>query len=286
MTPARQLRQRLAQPEIIRSLGAHDAFSARVMQEAGLEMIFLGGFGAAASALGMPDLGLITLTEMSEIVRRIAAVVRIPIVADGDTGHGDLHNVARTVREFERAGAAGILIEDQVSPKRCGHFAGKQVIGPEEMEAKVRMACAVRQDPDFVIIARTDARAVEGAEAAISRANRYGDAGADLAFIEAPLSLAELEHNAQAVRYPMLVNALTGGRTPIVSAQQFQQWGYRIVVCPVASLLITVPVLRQLCQALLEEGRTDQLAQPMISFDELKQLLGVDEIIGESEAAQ
>src|SRR5437763_10074370 len=174
MSPTRRLRELLAAPGIIRSLGAHDVFTARLIELAGLETVFLGGFGTSASMLGLPDVGLITLSEMTDAVRRMAQRVSIPVVADGDTGHGDLHNVVRTVREFERAGAAGILLEDQVTPKRCGHFEGKQVIPTEEMVLKLRAALAARRDADFVIVARTDSRAVEGIEAAITRVNLYG----------------------------------------------------------------------------------------------------------------
>src|SRR5580700_11769850 len=143
----------MARPGIIRSLGAHDVFTARLIEAAGLETVFLGGFGASASLLGLPDVGLVTLTEMADAVRRMAMRVSIPVVADGDTGHGELHNVVRTVREFEQAGAAGVLLEDQVTPKRCGHFQGKQVIPVEEMVLKLRAAQDARPDPDFVIVA-------------------------------------------------------------------------------------------------------------------------------------
>src|SRR6266851_6821870 len=152
MTRTQQLRRLLQLPGIIRSLGAHDVFTARLIESAGLETVFIGGFGTSASMLGLPDVGLLTLTEMADAVRRMALRVNIPVVADGDTGHGDLHNVVRTVREFERAGAAGILIEDQVTPKRCGHFEGKQVIPMEEMVLKLRAALRAREDPDFVIV--------------------------------------------------------------------------------------------------------------------------------------
>src|SRR3954454_9956283 len=162
MSTRKRLRELLARPGVIRSLGAHDVFTARLVEVAGLETVFLGGFGTSASLLGVPDIGLITLTEMADAVRRMASRVRIPVVADGDTGHGELHNVVRTVREFERAGAAGILIEDQVTPKRCGHFEGKQLIPADEMVLKLKAALQARSDPDMVIIARTDARAVEG----------------------------------------------------------------------------------------------------------------------------
>src|SRR5437016_2491904 len=162
MGTTQRLRQLLHAPGIIRSLGAHDVFTARMIEAAGLETVFLGGFGTSASLLGLPDVGFLTLTEMADAVRRMARRVAIPVVADGDTGHGDLHNVVRTVREFEQAGAAGILLEDQVAPKRCGHFEGKQVIPTSEMILKLRAALSARHDPDFVIVARTDARAVEG----------------------------------------------------------------------------------------------------------------------------
>src|SRR5437763_5128412 len=156
MTHTQRLRQLLAGPTIIRSLGAHDVFTARLIEAAGLETVFIGGFGTSASMLGLPDVGLLTLTEMADAIRRMAQRVAIPVVADGDTGHGDLHNVARTVREFEAAGAAGILIEDQVTPKRCGHFQGKQVIPADEMVLKLQAARAALRHPNFVIIARTD----------------------------------------------------------------------------------------------------------------------------------
>src|ERR671935_2719806 len=175
---AKRLRELLRQPQIIRSRGAHDVFPARLIEAAGLETVFIGGFGTSASLLGLPDVGFLTLTEIADAVRRMALRVSIPVVADGDTGHGDLHNVVRTVREFERAGAAGVLLEDQVAPKRCGHFQGKQVIPAAEMVLKFKAALGARRDPDFVLIARTDARAVEGIDAAVARANRYGEARA------------------------------------------------------------------------------------------------------------
>ena len=165
---ARRFRELLASSEVVRSLGAHDVFTARLIESSGLETVFLGGFGASASLLGLPDVGLITLSEMADAVRRMAMRVSIPVVADGDTGHGDLHNVMRTVREFEQAGAAGVLLEDQVTPKRCGHFEGKAIIPVEEMVLKLRTALDARRDRDFVIIARTDARAVEGIDGAIA----------------------------------------------------------------------------------------------------------------------
>lgn len=275
MTITQKLRRLLAEPGIIRSLAPHDAFTAKVMQEAGLPLLFLGGFGASASAFGLPDLGLLGLAEMADAARRMTGAVQIPVIVDGDTGYGAVPNVVRTVREYERAGAAGMLLEDQVFPKRCGHFAGKQVIPVEEMIDKLRAALDARQDPDFVLIARTDARAVEGLDAAIERANRYAEVGADMIFVEAPQSTEELARVASEISRPQLVNMLVGGVTPILSADQLQELGFKIVVSPVESLAITACAVRQLADAMLNQGRVDGLVDRMWSFQQMKDLLGV-----------
>ena len=274
----KRLRQLLAGQQIIRSFAPHDVFTARVLEDAGIEVMFLGGFGVSASVLGLPDVGLTTLTEMTEAVRRMADRLTVPLIADGDTGHGDLHNVARTVRDFERAGASGMLLEDQVAPKRCGHFSGKQVVPADEMLDKLKTALDTRDDSDFVIIARTDARAVEGLDAAIERANRYGEAGADVCFVEAPQSVDELARVARDVPFPQLANMLPGGVTPILPADELQQLGFQIVVDPVGTLLATGFVMRQLADAMLNDGRVDHLSSQMLIFDEVKRLLGLDEI--------
>ena len=278
--PTLRLRELLQKPGIIRSLGAHDVFTARLIEAAGLETVFIGGFGTSASLLGLPDVGFLTLTEMADAVRRMAQRVSIPVVADGDTGHGDLHNVVRTVREFEQAGAAGILLEDQVTPKRCGHFAGKQVIAMEEMALKLKAALDARRDPNFVIIARTDAVAMEGIDAAIARANRYGQTGADVCFIEAPNSRQELERIPRDVRYPLLVNMLTGGATPIMPVNELERLGYKIVVCPIESLLVAGAAIQRLIKTLLDHGRVDLAEEEMMTFAEVKEILGLDEVLG------
>ncbi len=279
MTTTRRFRDLLQRPGIIRSLGAHDVFTARLIEAAGLETVFIGGFGTAASMLGLPDVGLLTLTEMADAVRRMAQRLSIPVVADGDTGHGDLHNVVRTVREFERAGAAGILLEDQVAPKRCGHFQGKQVIPAAEMVLKLRAALDARRNPDFVVIARTDARALEGIDAAIERANRYAAAGADVCFIEAPEGRDELERIPRAVPHPLLVNMLTGGVTPILMVDELERLGYKIVVCPIESLLVLGTAMQRLIGALLSRGRCDLPPEEMMTFAEVKKLLGLDDVL-------
>lgn len=278
-TTTRRFRELLAKPGIIRSLGAHDVFTARLIEEAGLETVFVGGFGSSASLLGLPDVGFLSLSEMADQVRRMAMRVSIPVVADGDTGHGELHNVARTVREFEQAGAAGIILEDQVTPKRCGHFEGKQLISAAEMVLKVRAARDARRDGDFVIIARTDARAVEGFDGAVDRVNRYIRAGADVGFIEAPQSLAELEQIPSRVNGPLLVNMLTGGVTPILATDELETLGYKIVVCPIISLLATGAAMQRVIKELVSEGRVDRLADKVLSFAEIKRILGLDAVL-------
>jgi 2-methylisocitrate lyase-like PEP mutase family enzyme len=275
----RQLRELLARPGIIKSLGAHDVFTALIVQESGFESVFLGGFGASASMLGLPDLNFLTMTEMADAVRRTTARLSIPVIADGDTGHGDLHNVQRTVECFESAGAAGILLEDQVAPKRCGHFAEKQVIPAEQMAAKIRAAVAARRDPDFVIFARTDARQMNGLEDAIERVNLCCEAGADVAFVEAPQSREELEQVARRVDSPLFANMLTGGVTPILSATELEELGYKFVVCPVESLAVCARAMRELCDVWMKDGRVDALASDAASFEDIKKLLGVEQFL-------
>jgi 2-methylisocitrate lyase-like PEP mutase family enzyme len=274
-----RIRELLSRPGIIRSLGAHDVFTALIVEQAGFETVFIGGFGTSASMLGLPDLNFLTMTEMADAVRRMTARVRIPVIADGDTGHGDLHHVQRTVELFEQGGAAGILLEDQVAPKRCGHFADKQVIPTLEMVLKIQAAVQARSDPNFLIFARTDARQMNGLDDAIDRVNRCCAAGADIAFIEAPQSLAELEEIPKRVRYPLFVNMLSGGVTPIRSVHELEQMGYRIVVCPIESLMVCARAMRELCEVWKQTGRVDQLAAQAQGFDELKRLLGVKDYL-------
>lgn len=272
----RRLRELLANPGIIPSFGAHDTFSALVMEQCGIPLLFAGGFGAAASTLGLPDLNFLTLSEMAETVRRMAGRVSVPVIADGDTGHGDLIHVQRTVREFERAGAAGIILEDQAFPKRCGHFEGKSLVSPEEAVLRLRAALDAREDPDFVIVARTDARAVEGFEASVTRMNRYLEAGADVAFIEAPTTEAELEQIPQLVQGPLLVNMLSHGKTPILPLATLGELGYKIAVAPIESLLVTTRAVQALCREFLETGRADGGGpERMADFAEVKEILGL-----------
>lgn len=279
MTKNHRLRQLLEQPGIIRSLGAHDVMTAMLIEQAGFETVFIGGFGTSASLLGLPDLNFLTLSEMADAIRRMSARLHVPLIADGDTGHGDLHNVVRTVQSFAQAGASGVILEDQVSPKRCGHFEGKQVIPAEEMALKIKVAVTARPDKDFIIIARTDAREPLGIDEAIRRVNLYAEAGADVCFIEAPLSVEELQRIPREVSRPLLVNMLWGGKTPILSVRELEQMGYKIVVCPIESLLVSAYAVRELIQAFARDGRVDAMQSRMVSFAEIKQILGVEEYL-------
>ncbi|MFO0906176.1 MAG: MEKHLA domain-containing protein [Pirellulales bacterium] len=274
-----KLRELLARPGLLRSLAPHDVFTARVLEAAGVELLFLGGFGVSASQLGLPDLGLATLTQMADAVRHVTDRVSVPVIADGDTGHGDLHNVAWTVRQFEKAGAAGMLLEDQVAPKRCGHFAGKQVVPVAAMLDKLHCALDARRDANFVILARTDSRALEGLDAALDRANQYAAAGADLGFVEAPQSLEELTRIARETSIPQLANMLPGGVTPLVPLDQLERLGFKIAVDPLATLMLTAHAVEQLARAWLDAGEVRSLADRMWSFDAVKKAVGVSEFL-------
>ena len=274
-SPTRRIRELLAKPGIIRSLGAHDVLTAVLIEQAGFESVFIGGFGTSASLYGLPDLNFVGMSEMADAVRRMAQRVTIPVIADGDTGHGDLHNVMRCISEFETAGAAGIILEDQVFPKRCGHFEGKQVIPAQEMVLKFKAAARARNDADFLFIARTDAREPNGLDDAIDRINRYCDAGADVAFIEAPLSLAELEIICRRVPYPKFVNMLAFGKTPILGVRDLEQMGFKIMVAPIDSVLLSAKAMSEMAQVFARDGHTQALAEKMAGFDEIKNILGV-----------
>lgn len=278
-TPAAQLRELMQNPGIIKTLGAHDVLTAVMVEQCGFDSVFIGGFGTSASLYGLPDLNFLGMTEMVDATRRMAQRLSIPVVADADTGYGDLHNVMRCVREFEGAGAAGIILEDQVFPKRCGHFGGKEVIPAADMVLKFKAAVTARADDDFLFIARTDARETDGLDDAIDRINRYCDAGADVAFIEAPLSVSELEEICKRVEYPKFVNMLAFGKTPILSAAELEEMGFKIVVAPIDSVLLTAKVMRAMAEAFRRDGHTKSLENDMVGFDEIKEILGLDDYL-------
>ena len=231
MLAAGRLRALLAREEMIVAPGAYDAVSALTIQQAGFAAVYMTGSGTAAS-LGFPDIGLVTMTEMVENAARIARSVSIPLIADADTGYGNELNVTRTVREYEARGVAGLHIEDQVAPKRCGHLEGKEVVPREAFVSKIRAAVNARISPDFVVIARTDARAVLGLDEAIARANEALEAGADIAFVEAAQTLEEVAAIPRRVRGPCLLNMVSGGKTPIIGFDEAAAMGYRIAILP------------------------------------------------------
>jgi 2-methylisocitrate lyase-like PEP mutase family enzyme len=226
-----QLRALLRAPSMVTAPGAYDAITARVIAQAGFPAVYMTGAGTSAS-LGYPDFGLVTLTEMVANAARIVRAAEAPLIADADTGYGNELNVVRTVQEHERAGTAGIHIEDQVSPKKCGHLDDKEIVPREEFVAKIRAAVAARRDPDFVIIARTDARAVAGLDEAVARANLALQAGADLAFVEAPQTMDEIAAVPRLVQGPCLLNVVRGGKTPEVNLGDAEAMGYRVAIIP------------------------------------------------------
>ena len=278
-TAARRLRRLLEEPGIIRSMGAHDVLTAPLIERAGFETVFLGGFGASASVRGLPDLNFLELEEMAAAVERMARRISIPLIADGDTGYGGPAEVQECVRAFEDAGAAGILLEDQVFPKRCGHFDGNSVIPAEEMVAKLEAALDARQDDDFVIFARTDARQSEGIDAAIGRINRYCSTGADVAFVEAPQSRDELLAIAERVPYPKFANMLSFGKTPLLTASELEELGFKFVVAPIETLLVAARAIESLAKTFLQDGSAAALKEDMMGFEKLKEVLELEKYL-------
>jgi 2,3-dimethylmalate lyase len=271
------LRKYVDAPEIVMIPGVPDALGARPAEQAGFKAVFLSGYAASASLLGAPDVGLLTMTEMAEYARRIVDAVRIPVFADGDNGHGNATNVMRTMRQFERAGVAAIFFEDQVSPKRCGHMSGKQVIPTNEMVAKIKAAVDARVDPDLLIMARTDAVGINGIDDAIERMHRYLEAGANLSFVEAPTSVEEMRRITREIPAPNMANVLAGGKTPILTAQELQDLGFSIAAYPT---LLTYAMARSMQRALAHlqsTGTTAGLAETM-KFEEFNAIIGLNEL--------
>jgi 2,3-dimethylmalate lyase len=276
---SRGLRERFEAGEMVLAPGCYDALGARLIEEAGFPAAYMTGFGTAASQLGRPDIGLMSLTEMVDNAHRIAEAVDIPVIADADTGYGNSINVIRTVREYEAAGVSAIHLEDQVMPKRCGHMEGKVVVPAGEMAAKVAAAVAARRSPDFLIIARTDARAVEGLDAALSRARAYREAGADALFVEAPQSEAEIEAVARAFPdVPLLFNYAEGGKTPPVSHAFLRDLGFRLVIFPLTVLLAATGAIRSALARVKADGTPLELLPSLPGFGEFLDFIGLPEI--------
>jgi 2-methylisocitrate lyase-like PEP mutase family enzyme len=280
--PRARLRELLAGPGPVVAPGAYDALSARLVEQAGFDVVYMTGFGTTASLLGRPDVGLLGGSEMVDDARRIAAAVEVPVIADADTGYGNAVTVLRTVAAYEQAGVAGIHLEDQVSPKKCGHMSGKAVIGTDEMVGKIRAAVAVRRDPDFLIIARTDAAAVEGLDAAITRARAYAEAGADVLFVEAPTSEDDIARVAGELRgvAPLVFNWAEGGRTPPIPLSRIAELGFSLVLYPIGTLLAATAGIRSFLETLMVDGTPVATLPELPTFDGFTDLIGLPEIHG------
>ncbi len=275
MTEAARFRELLRRDGMVVAPGAYDCITARLIERAGYDAVYMTGAGTAAT-LGYPDFGLVTMTEMVDNARRIATAVGVPVIADADTGYGNELNVVRTVREYEAAGVAGLHIEDQGFPKKCGHLDDKEIVPRADWLAKIRAAAAARRNRDFTVIARTDARAVAGFDEAIGRANDALAAGADMVFVEAPQTLEEVAKVPQLVRGPCLLNVVHGGKTPAIDLAEAERWGYKLAIVP--GLLIKNIV--GICETMLAElAATRRHPKPVreMTVRETFQLWGADE---------
>ncbi len=276
MRPSTALRRMLDEPEIVVLPGAYDALTARLAERAGFRAVFTTGFGFAATLLGVPDYGLLTMSETMDRVRHIVRALEVPLVADMDTGYGNALNVLRTVRECVALGVAGIILEDQEWPKKCGHFEGKRVIPAEEQAAKLRAAADARDGDDLVIIGRTDARQPLGLEEAIRRGRLYREAGADVVFVEAPRSVDELREVARAIPdAPLFANMIEGGKTPPLTSEELRELGYKMVVYPLSALFSAAKAAAATYRTLFEEKSTASRQDDMLSLQEFEQIIGV-----------
>jgi carboxyvinyl-carboxyphosphonate phosphorylmutase len=272
----KKLRDMLNKKSIIRAPGAYDAWSARLVELAGFPAVYMTGYGASASIIGRPDIGLLTMTEMATQAKNMAAVLNVPLIADGDNGYGGVLNVVRTVREYAGAGVAAIQLEDQVLPKRCGHMEGKQLIPKAEMVSKIKAAVHVKNEKDIVIIARTDARAVNGYDDAIDRALAYAQAGADVIFLEAPQSLEEMEKAIKIIPKPMMANMVEHGKTPFLMGKQLEDLGYRIVIYPVSTIYAVTQAVNELLVSLRKADTTLEYSSHMVKFPDFNSMIGLD----------
>jgi 2,3-dimethylmalate lyase len=278
--PRARLRELLSAGTPLMAPGAYDALSARLIEQAGFDVVYMTGFGTTASLIGRPDVGLLSGAEMVDNARRIVSAVDVPVIADADTGYGNAINVVRTVQLYEQAGVAGIQLEDQVMPKKCGHMSGKALIGADEMVGKIRAAVEARTDPDLVIIARTDAVAVQGLDEALQRARAFAEAGADLLFVEAPTSEEDIARVAKELAgvAPLVFNWAEGGRTPPLSLDRIAELGFSLVIYPIGTLLAATAGIRSLLATLKSEGTPVSALTAVPTFEEFTDLIGLPEV--------
>ena len=273
------MRERLKEQRILLAPGVYDALTALLAEQAGFEALYLSGAAIAYTRLGRPDIGLVSVSEVADTLANICARVSVPVIVDADTGYGNALNVARTVRSFERAGAAAIQIEDQDFPKRCGHLEGKAVVPAAEMVGKIKAALDARSKA--LIVARTDAVAVEGLDAGLERAERYLEAGADVLFIEALRSLGDMKAATArfSARVPLLANMVEGGKTPVLPAAELEALGFRIAIFPGATARRAAHAIQELFQVLKADGNTARLRDRMFDFNGLNALIGTPEML-------
>jgi 2-methylisocitrate lyase-like PEP mutase family enzyme len=275
VTGAQRIRDLVAADTVLMP-GVYDALTARIASRVGFDILFISGYSVSASQLGEPDFGFLTGSEMADAARAVCRVSTAPVIVDADTGYGNPLNVMRTVRDFQDAGASGVFLEDQVWPKKCGHMAGKRVVGAEEHAAKIRAACDARGERDLFVVARTDARQPLGLDAAIERCLAYKEAGADALVVEAPQSLEELEAIAQALPAPLVANMIERGVTPHLTRSQLRDLGFSLIVCPLAGLFAAARAVQDVLVELRDAETTAAVVDRMITFDDFNALVEMD----------
>jgi carboxyvinyl-carboxyphosphonate phosphorylmutase len=272
------LKELLQRDQILVVPASYDMVSAKLIERAGFEAVYLSGYGHAASHLGLPDAGLISFSEMLERLHNLVRSVQIPVLADADTGFGGAINVRRTVQEYEWAGAQAIQIEDQEFPKKCGHTAGKRLVKAEEMTKKIEAARASRRSDNFLVIARTDAISVAGIDEAIRRGRLYQSAGADIIFIESPATVEQIRRIANSFQKPLMLNQIEGGQTPTLPVRELQALGYKIAAYALTALMASVRAMQRTLKSLQREGSTHQYLNDIATFEELDELFGFPEV--------
>lgn len=275
-TSAQRIRDLLREDRPLVLGGVYDGLSTLVANAAGFELLFVGGFSVAATQLGLPDFGYLTQTEIADAARRICRLTTLPVLVDADTGYGNALNVIRTVELYQNAGAAGMFLEDQVWPKRCGHMQGKQVVERAEWLAKLRAVLHARGERDLFLVARTDARGAIGLDEAIARGQAARDLGVDAVFVEAPESVADFERIAAAIPGPKVANMVEGGKTPLLTPAELHALGFDLIVNPVAGLLAATRALQETYARLRRDGTLRDHTDELLSFDELNEILGLE----------
>lgn len=278
MNQAAKMRELLKSKKMVVAPGAHDGMTAKIIGRLGFDAVYMTGYGQSASHLGQPDVGLMTMTEMVARASSIVEAAGVPVIADADTGFGNAVNVMRTVREYEKAGVAVIQLEDQVMPKKCGHMIGREIIAMDEMVGKIKAAVDTRMNPDFMIMARTDARTIMGIEEAIKRGQAYKEAGADIIFIESPESVEEMKMITTQIDGYTLANMVEGGRTPLLKNQELEALGFNLTIYPTASIYVATKAMVDLWTALKNDDTTANVMDKMVTFAEFNDLIGLDAI--------